>query len=198
MCCKLYTQSSYKAYLTTNSRGRKVYKKFDPEDDDVPPDGTDLADLPFAGIPTAPRRFTRSSVKPRFLFPDAYGKHGNSTDEEAVTDIEEPQTREVEIEEPTESKGKVAATPSKQKYYATPPTTARTTRATVKRTTQDQAEEEDDLPASLFTVRKAKRGSPFDGWSRTKAGESSIGQTRKRDAESPLLEEAAKRARVST
>ena len=179
------------------SRGRKIYKKFDLDDDEDPPDGADLVDLPFDHTPATPCRFTRSSIKPRFLYGDAYGKKGDTTDEEAVTDIEDPASLEVEAGATPDSKSKATATPSKQKYYATPPTTARTTRSTAKRATPDPIEEEDDLPASLFTVRKAK-GSPFDGWSRTKAGEASTGQTRKRDTESPLAEEAAKRARTST
>ena len=155
-----------------------------------------LAGLPAVNDPNTTRHFTRSSVKPRFLFPTsskARGKTGDTTDEEAITDIEYPE----ELRAETESKDKEVKTPAKNRFYATPPTTARATRTTAKRISPPsspiEGEAEIDSP---FTVKRAKK-SPFESWQRSKPGSSSASAsgraTRKRDAESPIPEGGPKR-----
>ena len=157
-----------------------------------------LGGLPFVNDPDTPRHFTRSSVKPRFLFPASSktpGRTGDTTDEEAVTDIEYPE----ELGAGAESKDKDLITPAKNRFYATPPTTARTTRTTAKRVSPPSSPveigSETDSP---FTVKRAKK-SPFDGWQRSKPGSTSTRTTtRKRDAESPIPDEGSKRQKGKT
>ena len=134
----------------SNSRGRKVFRKFDNNSDNEPiqndedPAGT-FSDQDLvrrqAGHESR-KRLTRSSVKPRLLFPpkqpefDEYEGSGDDPNE-ATTDIETPaDTPEEPIEEPD--------TPHEQSFgVSTPPATEET-----------------------------KKRSPFDSWPRTKPGRS--------------------------
>lgn len=149
----------------------------------------------MTGVPrprgvTPPRRFLRTSHKPRRLFPEAYGK-GDTTDEEAVTDIEHP---EMHVTDATPVKP--AGTPAKQRFYATPPTTARTTRSTAKRTIGDITSEPDDLPASLFTLKKGKNLGPFSEWARSKGEGGPVPEEKpKRKAEETLTRKETKRVK---
>lgn len=138
-----------------------------------------MSGLPAVEDTNTPRHFTRSSIKPRLLFPKQ-GKTGDTTDEEAVTDIEYPQG----------SKG--AETPAKKRVYVTPPTTARTTRTKQLSLPSSPAEAEAKSP---FSVKRAKK-SAFDAWQRSKPGAAS--RTRKRDAESPVKDEGSKRQKSKT
>ena len=128
---------------------------------------------------TASRPLTRSSIKPRLLFPseeqlrerELAAAGFNEVDEEAETDIEVP----------VPTKRKAAAS-----YLATPPSSKRTKR-TVDRTAAASrleivTEEDESTPASPIEQRKAKAKptSPFDNWPRTKAGPSK--NSRKREA----------------
>lgn len=149
----------------------------------------------MTGVPqprgvTPPPRFTRTSHKPRTLFPEAHGK-GYTTDEEAVTDIEHPEKHGID-----KSATKPAGTPAKQRFYATPPTTARTTRSTAKRTIGETTSEPDELSTSLFTVKKGKKTSPFSEWARMKGeGDFTPGEKTKRKAEQTLTRKEAKRVK---
>lgn len=135
---------------------------------------------------SAQRPLTRSTMKPRLLWPSEPQAQDDEVDEEAVTDIEMPT--------PAKSKSK-HATPSKPaaakfSHLATPPSTKRTQR-THDRVSQalDAVVEEPEMPASPVERKapKPKNRSPFDDWPRAKAGSSA--SSRKREA--PANEEAA-------
>ena len=152
-----------------------------------------MGGLPSVNDPNTPRHFTRSSVKPRFLFPPTSkvpGKTGDTTDEEAVTDIEYPQELQG-----SEAKEKDFNTPAKNRCYVTPPTTGKASRTTGKRisppSSPPEAPPETDSP---FTVRRATRGA-FDGWQSLKPGSASAGTGRKRNAQSPEPTQGPKRQR---
>ena len=81
------------------SRGKKTFRKFD-DDADAESDGDDLgllgsrSDLMDSSLDTRVRPLTRSSIKPRVLFPTARQRHSKEahsgiTDEEATTDIDD-------------------------------------------------------------------------------------------------------------
>jgi hypothetical protein len=146
------------------------------------------------------RPMTRSSIKPRLLFPEsrvaAPVQHPSASfeDEEAETDIEEPiatkDEMDIEVDErqtPFDPADETPDTPVAPKYASamqmTPPTTQRTTRHGTK-------------SADETTPMKALRGknrSPFDGWRRTK--KASEGPSGKRSGES-LAADAPKRTRA--
>ena len=96
-----------------NSRGKKVYRKFPKDDDDMDEDT---------------RPLTRSSIKPRLLFPTPQQQREreatNISDEEATTEVEDGQDdQDAEV-----------TTPVKQTVFspATPPTTGHATRSSTK------------------------------------------------------------------
>lgn len=131
-----------------------------------------------------PRRTTRSSIKPRLLFPpqERQKLNHNTDDEEAATDIEDHVlTVDAEVEKSRiETPDEISApdTPLAPRFApASPPTTARATRVS-KRLLAD------DTPA-----KRTGRQSPFDNWRRSKTGAASQGQ--KREAESSLQNEGA-------
>ncbi|KAK9426434.1 hypothetical protein SUNI508_02875 [Seiridium unicorne] len=126
-----------------------------------------------------PRRSTRSSIKPRLLFPPQEEKQiSHDTDEEeAATDIEDhiitanADTEEPQIETPDEVS--VPDTPAAPRFApASPPTTGRATRVSKR------------LIAEATPVKHTGRRSPFDSWKRSKTGAAPHGQ--KREAESSL------------
>ena len=140
-----------------NSRGKKVYRKFPDDDDDMDEET---------------RPLTRSSIKPRLLFPTPQQQRereaDNISDEEATTEVEEAQDdQDVEV-----------TTPLKQTVFspATPPTTGHATRSATKK-----ADDVEPVPLPR------KKISPFDGWARKKASTSpgGGGKGRKRQAEIP-------------
>lgn len=115
------------------------------------------------------RPLTRSSIKPRLLFPTAEQtkakqKRSETTEdeEEAITDIEEPPT-------PMDFANDHVSTPKPPKFApATPPTTARATRS--KKIDMDVSLGSDDEVPSPNHVDSGKDAklSPFDNWPRTK------------------------------
>ncbi|KAJ8105171.1 hypothetical protein ONZ43_g7531 [Nemania bipapillata] len=160
-------------------RGKKIFRKFSDSND---ADSSSQAENDEAteldvDTETHHRPMTRSSIKPRLLFPPKpKGKQVATTttleDEEAVTDIEDNVlhgAEEDEIETPQTpiqvAKGKVE-TPSAPRFGpASPPSTGRTTRSTDK----------------LRGGDKAKVPSPFDGWRRSKSRAAPQGQKREGD-----------------
>lgn len=142
-----------------------------------------------AGI-SAQRPLTRSSVKPRLLFPseDQLREREEAVtdlDEEAVTDIEMPNASSPVKQKATAEE---VATPIKDyglrnQHLATPPPTKRTTRTTNKKTSppthpspiyEDEPEPISAGVGETFPAKGGRRGgrSPFDAWQRTKAGSS--------------------------
>ena len=143
------------------------------------------------GSENSPRskHFTRSSIKPRLLFPSAKIEEPevDNTDEEAITDIEERHPEHGGItelapdteEEPLVTPVKVSFTPS------TPPTTGHATRASTRRAAtgnSPSAPEPVEMRATV-TVQKGRRSSPFDGWKRVKPGVEPAAKGKKRAAE---------------
>ncbi|POR34444.1 Uncharacterized protein TPAR_05370 [Tolypocladium paradoxum] len=135
-------------------RGKKFFRKFS-ENDGVPEEQEACADVE----PELTRPLTRSSVKPRLLFPTK--KPGEAdNEEEAVTDVEDmymadeassPQT-------PIKARSAPAKTPEAPRFApVSPPDTKRTTRST-------------NRLANGGTPIKSPSGrkSPFDAWPRTK------------------------------
>ncbi|KAL9126559.1 MAG: hypothetical protein Q9217_004403 [Psora testacea] len=179
-------------------RGKKMYRKF-PQGSDSEPEVTPTAAILDATNINDPetsnfRPLTRSSIKPRLLFPTP--QQHNERDaaaleaEEASTDIEDHHVAQPEK----------VVTPVKKSFTpATPPMTGHATRSTTKKardaTMSPLGIEEAgiELPAE-----KRKKVSPFDGWARTKAGVEAGGKRRKREADEMERQEGltgGKRAR---
>ncbi|KAH9885533.1 hypothetical protein F4778DRAFT_760806 [Xylariomycetidae sp. FL2044] len=174
-------------------RGKKIFRKFsegESEDEDEAEAGEDLIDV----TNTETRRVTRSSIKPRLLFPSKEkGKGVSNEDEEAVTDIEDhvlsdPQDTCLTLPAtPAKRMARTPDTPEAPRFApASPPTTARTTR------TGDKLGA-DDTP--MKRTSKAKRGSPFDDWRVSKSRSHRHGQKRGGEA-LPEADSTSKRHRA--
>lgn len=164
-------------------RGKKIYRKF-------PNDGSEHNDVNNIGDSeresSTMRPLTRSSIKPRLLFPTKQQTRERTAstidDEEAPTDIEDPQDHEMTDPEDDEQ----VTTPVKASIFSptTPPTTGHATRAATKKAALDSPS---DPPEQVETVpyeRRGKKVSPFDGWARTKSGTSGVGgKGKKREGE---------------
>ncbi|KAL3469534.1 hypothetical protein BJX99DRAFT_69382 [Aspergillus californicus] len=177
-------------------RGKKMFRKFnddagsDLEDDDDLGLLASRPDLLDSSLLENPRPLTRSSIKPRVLFPGTINRevHEGQTsdaDEEAATDIED------HILDDTESADDVDHTAdieSQQRFITPPPKSVATPlspgasiRSLRSRTKRDGLDHGRTPTASEL---KKKRISPFDGWLRKKQTPPVIGsKSRKRDAE---------------
>lgn len=179
-----------KLTFSNPSRGKKIFRKFSEQAEassssqgGSQDEASDLADVD----PQLSRALTRSSVKPRLLFPAKdKGKQAVDDDEEALTDIEDHVMEKLDDEDPQtpmELVEDVAKTPEAPKFGASSPSTARVTRAGAKAVDES-------------TPMKPPRGkrSPFDGWRRVKGGSDS--HCHKRPGDNLAVETAAKRARA--
>ncbi|KAL8995291.1 MAG: hypothetical protein Q9169_004935 [Polycauliona sp. 2 TL-2023] len=159
-------------------RGKKMYRRFTP-DPDNPNQSSEETEI---GGSTSPRLrpFTRSSVKPRLLFPtEKQRRERELAEEEALTEIED--------DDPMGKKEKKPITPIKQSFAApaTPPTTGHATRSATKiAAIHNGANFPFGLSAPEVAIeglpssgerRPRKKTSPFDNWQRTKSGSSSSG-----------------------
>ncbi|KAK7752212.1 hypothetical protein SLS62_005746 [Diatrype stigma] len=177
-------------------RGKKIFRKFSHKFDDSSIGEPDADEEEIADPPSPSRRITRSSIKPRLLFPRAgKGKaieHTSNEDEEAATDIEDHVLNagaDADVASPATPLDLVdekPGTPKAPRFApASPPSTSRTTRVSSK------------LSAAESTSMKkpTKARSPFDGWRRSKRAAESHGQKREG---SPLSrpDEASKRQRA--
>lgn len=147
------------------------------------------------------RPLTRSSIKPRLLFPTAEQsrarepKSHNTSDEEADTDIED-----AAVCTPLDLMDHVAATPKAPRFGpVSPPTTARTTRSKkidLSAQLDDSATEDEGAPSS--PISRSQRGgkvSPFDAWQRVK--KPSVASSSKKRSGEPLFgPERSKRSRA--
>jgi len=130
-----------------------------------------------------PRPLTRSSLKPRLLFPPA--AEAELVDEEAITDIEEQaQAGDSEMTD--------VAADTEEEHLTTPvnnvftpfspptPTSARVTRGSASKLVAPEPIEY--LPTD---TKKGKKASPFDGWQRSKAGAAAgpVGKGKKREGD---------------
>lgn len=202
------------ASLTSLSRGRKIFRRFDSpsrlDDDGDAQDAatSDTANLKRKAGAVASRPFTRSSLKPRLLFPSEEQLRERDADahddEEAMTDIEEER-----IPLPPPKAAQNLATPVKKASFtpATPPSSHRAVRSASKKmsfmSTVEYAAMIDDQhgPSSAMSIpqTRTKPISPFDTWQRTKPGVSDATKSKKRTI-SPLPEETSvsKRTRTRT
>lgn len=163
------------------SRGKKIYRKF-------PNDRSDTSNLGDGEHESSTMRsLTRSSIKPRLLFPTKQQLHERSVptidDEEAPTDIEDPQDHEMtDLEDEKE-----IITPVKASVYSptTPPATGHATRAATKKAALDSPSDPRGPVEAVPYERHGKKVSPFDGWARTKFGGTSRvgGKGQKREGE---------------
>lgn len=179
----------YDRELTPQSRGRKIFKRFptesSPRTDQLISSHSDLDDA----ATSSPSHFTRSSIKPRLLFPTAQQQRERElADEEATTDIEQHAddnemtdiaTDETEIEE-------LVVTPVKTTFTPTsPPETGHATRSATKKAGMGSSPLSGEVDGGV-QVKKGRR-SPFDGWARRKAGASAssaaTGKGKKRQGE---------------
>ncbi|KAI1446612.1 hypothetical protein F5Y02DRAFT_382245 [Annulohypoxylon stygium] len=166
-------------------RGKRIFRKFSQDDEDV--DEHD-DDAPI-------RTNTRSSIKPRLLFPSKKQDtvKASTDDEEAVTDIEDHASLDDISDDPTElaktPTTKVveeAVTPTAPKFKTpvSPPSTIRATRASAR-----------VAAATGSPTKQTKPRNPFDGWRRSKSRASTQGQ--KREGEDLAGQnETSKRQRV--
>ncbi|KAI1826743.1 hypothetical protein F4861DRAFT_43901 [Xylaria intraflava] len=150
-------------------RGKKIFRKFsdcnDASSNQV--EGDEEADSDSNGQTRPHRPMTRSSIKPRLLFPPkAKGKQvatATVEDEEAVTDIEDHiLNAEAEVPgTPAQAPQQAVETPEAPRFApASPPSTGRVTRSADK------------------SLKKAKIPSPFDSWRRSKSRAPLQGQKR--------------------
>ncbi|KAL8853512.1 MAG: hypothetical protein Q9221_001671 [Calogaya cf. arnoldii] len=180
-------------------RGKKMFRRFTP-DPDHPNLSSEETEIEGSTSPRL-RPLTRSSVKPRLLFPtEKQRRERELAEEEALTEIEDAR--------PTEEKEKKPITPIKQSFAgpATPPTTGHATRSVTKQAAinNDGAPPDvviDGLPQS-GERRPRKKTSPFDAWQRTKAGSSAgHGKGKKRGVEhveDNAIEVGSKRTKSNT
>ncbi|KAL6718931.1 hypothetical protein ACLMJK_003166 [Lecanora helva] len=158
-------------------RGKKVYRKF-------PSDGSDVEEEEATSeldTTTNHRPLTRSSIKPRLLFPTQKQRqertnppNTNTEDEEATTDIEEqpdtPMSGHNDEEEVTTPRKQVGFSP------ATPPTTVHATRQATRKAADENVE-------AVPYKGNGKRVSPFDGWARSKSAAASSGSSKSKKRE---------------
>ncbi|MCJ1385540.1 hypothetical protein MMC17_008663 [Xylographa soralifera] len=171
-------------------RGKKIYRKFEVDPDDHESD--DMA-VPAAQGSTGHRPLTRSSIKPRLLFPNTSQPvmdHPDIsiTDEEAITDIEDPHAHDSDMTElAPETEEEALITPVKPSFTPTsPPSSGRATRASTKKAALDSSpmglEPAEAKPR--FVVKHSRVASPFDNWRRTKASAAGGSKGKKREGES--------------
>lgn len=206
-----------------SSRGKKIFRRFESpapdedEDDETDPDAafTESSTLKRQAGAVAKRPFTRSSLKPRLLFPSEEQRQEREThdEEEAVTDIELQDATDEHDEQDIEHD--YATTPAKNLHFtpATPPTSKAATGSTKRRSTRflidladvaesPETEHTSASPASTLTPvpkSRLKKVSPFDSWQRTKAP-AAVGaiQSRKRAGDDAEGGAVGKRTRSAT
>ncbi|KAL6236915.1 hypothetical protein BDW75DRAFT_205648 [Aspergillus navahoensis] len=175
-------------------RGKKMFRKFsddgfgsddDGDDDDLGllasrPDLLDSASLENN------RPLTRSSIKPRVLFPGARDclVEENDEVEEAATDIEDHVLDDAEAAEDLDLIADVHSeqrpvTPPPKSTVSTPPSPG-----TLTRSSRSRSKRELEAGRTPTASEAKKKPSPFDGWLRKKQPPPVIAaKTKKRDAE---------------
>lgn len=194
-------------------RGRKIFRKFNDGPPSTSSDDAHLSEQETrrrAGADVH-RPFTRSSIKPRLLFPNEnQGRErelaADEADEEALTDIEVP------VPSPAgkrNGKADEAITPVKQNFRpATPPSTERVKRGRKKdvndllhaASAMDIDErvnpQEEELQTPPLPPTRRKKNSPFDSWQRVKpTSRLATGKGTKREGEALDRQGEGKRSR---
>ncbi|MCJ1398508.1 hypothetical protein MMC11_001708 [Xylographa trunciseda] len=168
-------------------RGKKIYRKFEVDPDDHESD--DMV-VPAGQHSAGHRPLTRSSIKPRLLFPiqpqpETEHPDVSMTDEEAITDIEDPHAHDSDMTElAPETEEETLVTPIKPSFTPTsPPSTGRATRASTKKAALDSSPmgPEPVEAKSRFIVKHGRTASPFDNWRRTKASAAGGSKGKKRE-----------------
>jgi hypothetical protein len=181
-----------------------MFRKFTDDSDPQSVGETSDAVLNAELDSTVPARLrgplTRSSIKPRLLFPTSEQLAAKAQksqiahdDEEAVTDIEDSKfsTPVAQLEKPS-------SPPGAPKFsHLSPPTTTRATRST-KRVGKGKTESARPLTPTMSTDERSATESisPFDGWKRTKVSTSAHGKKREGDMISRDGGEISKRPRA--
>lgn len=173
-------------------RGKRMFRKFaDPVESDGEDDDDDLGllasrpDLIDSSLTSRIRPLTRSSIKPRVLFPSAKDNGpqqgpANQVDEEAATDIED-HTKDTDdaADQATDVETQQRSTTPPPKADEAIPSPGRSLRPRAKR---EDATHHEATPAT--SEPKRKRVSPFDGWLRKKPTPAAPGhKSKKRDHE---------------
>lgn len=192
MCCKFLFDSLTHTLTSSYSRGKRFFRSFN-EDPEAEADGDDedlglLASRPdlMDSSVTRTRPLTRSSVKPRVLFPNATKRDKEDamveTDEEAATDVDDyaspknavtNQTHDIEMQQDS-------VTPAVDSTVETPATPGASIR-TLRSQSRMEGIKGDVTPTN--THAKRKHMSPFNGWMRKKQSPASGASTpKKRDA----------------
>lgn len=154
----------------THSRGKKIFRRFEATTPSESSEISEQRSIKRKAGASAARPFTRSTVKPRLLFPseEQLRERDARAEEEAVTDIE------MHLDDAA-PKDEELVTPVQERFRpSTPPPTNRTTRSAGKKTspvppTPVIEDAFDGVSASGETFPAGKKGrSPFDSWQRTK------------------------------
>lgn len=124
---------------------------------------------------------TRSSIKPRILFPTA-AQHVDSDAEDELPSQSTPNDDVKSTSDETTETNQDPATPPRKKSVTTPSSAAASCRS-LRSHTRNTALELDATPSGQ-AIRETKRSSPFDGWRRTKP-QASSSKLRKRAAVPP-------------
>jgi hypothetical protein len=168
-------------------RGKKIFRRFeksanDSADSDAST-GSNSSLKRQAGV-SASRPLTRSSFKPRLLWPSA--NSDGDADEEALTDIDEDNVPSVEstlfapVAQPTKTPAKKAVA-----HPATPPSSHRNTRSAAQQIAIF-ADPHNDLnralasPSTTPMPQKPTSGPLFAGWPRSKNAEEKAARGEKR------------------
>ncbi|GES58376.1 hypothetical protein ATEIFO6365_0004052700 [Aspergillus terreus] len=177
-------------------RGKKMFRRFtDTVESDAEDEDDDLGllaarpDLLDSSVLTNARPLTRSSIKPRVLFPSTNERTpepqvNDPDEEEAATDIEDhvlpdDVAEESEDRVPDVEMQQRPVTPPQNSAIETPASPGATTRSLRPRTKRDVSEH-----TPTASEAKRKRISPFAGWLRKKETPAVTGpKARKRDAE---------------
>jgi hypothetical protein len=168
-------------------RGKKIFRRFEKSANESADSDTSTGSNKSlkrqAGV-SASRPLTRSTFKPRLLWPTA--NSDGDADEEALTDIDEDNIPEVEstlfapVAQPTKTPAKKAVF-----YPATPPSSHRNTRSAAQQIAIF-ADPHNELNRALASpsitpmAQKPTSGPLFAGWPRSKNAEDKTARVEKR------------------
>ena len=186
-----------------HSRGKKVFRKFDDEDEEEEIDAADLGLLRNSGINPSDipplKTLSRKSIKPRRLFQTEQQKLEREAEkeEEALTEIEDnADTELIHVTSPlTPTKKPETATP------VSPPASGRALRSAAKRDAAD-LEAQSAVGVEEGQSKEPEKISPFATWKRVKAGtgvtavEATKGKRRAADAFEEDKGSASKKSRT--
>ncbi|WEW55073.1 hypothetical protein PRK78_000501 [Emydomyces testavorans] len=168
-------------------RGKKIFRRFEPEDMDDSSSDPGLLDS-MDDVPiNRTRRLTRSSIKPRVLFPTAEQLRARAAKAKATKEASR-EVNEEKAEEENPAKSSEVATsdaiktpitpPSKMTRIATPATPLASGRSLRSRTKKSESE----ITPNISGSPSGNRFSPFDRWTRTKAQSSPAAKGKKRSS----------------